>query len=211
MWGIMNSFHVEIKLSVWNHEHLCSLLLWLVEISPVSSDLRGLAWKMSLICSEILKIQCERSVMKTRVELYRYVCGDIWHFVCRSQCWTCFGGMKHYRSYGSQSDILSPETKFLAFAVLFTSNQLKTTLLQSVHLWCYEQWCVTVYLHVTVYNVRSWKHSSSLISYCHYSNVNTVSITFLSTITVSLWFLMYMFNVTFFMFSSVIPRQCNTI
>lgn len=105
-----------------------SLLPWLVETSPVSSDFRGLTWKMwLLICSETLETRCERSVVKTRFELYRYVCGDIWHFVCHFQCWTCFGGMKYFRSQGSQSNILSPEMKFLVFTVLFTSNRLNTT------------------------------------------------------------------------------------
>lgn len=112
--------------TVGNHGQFLSLLLLSMETSAVSSDFRGLIWRMWLqICSQNLKFRCERSLVNC--------CGDIWHFVFSFQCWLCFGGIKYYRSHRSQNSILSHKIIFLAFTVLFTSKWLHT---------CLAQWCI---------------------------------------------------------------------
>lgn len=80
----------------------------------------------------ILDLFQKDQMWKVSSELCRYVCSDMWYFVWHSQCWTCFGGMRYYRSHGGPRAIschlrLNSQT---AFIVLFTSKWLHTTCLQ---------------------------------------------------------------------------------
>lgn len=122
-WGIMNCFLAEIKPSVWSHKHVS------FTVSLGSGKLNCQRWfektKQNVIVDlfwkdYMWKVSCENQ--SWIVQSCRYVMTfDI--LICHSQCWTCFGDMKYYRS---QSNIVSPEIKFEAFTVVFTSTWLHT-------------------------------------------------------------------------------------